>query len=473
MSNPDPPPVTEPGEPREDTRSLRLLRWALHGVFYALLAIAVGPSVLAAANGTAPETAPHPVPVLALSVLLGAVYGAGTLWEHRRPVTGLRTGGWLVLVSGLWLAALILDRDFSYLAFPLFFLYLHVLPARWALPAVAAATAAVVMVQSEGPGGFTAAKAIGPTAGAAVAVLTAWGYAALYREGSERQRLIDDLVRTRDELSATQREAGRLAERQRLAREIHDTLAQGLSSIVLLARAAESGDEQTARAHLREVGRTASENLAEARRFVHALTPPALRDAPLPEALRRGAAGYPASATSPEVRFRLDGEPYGLPVEAEVALLRLTQEALANVARHARARQAAVTLGFLDGQVTLDVYDDGVGFAPDAEPDGDRQTFGLHGMRERIADLGGTLTVESAPGEGTAVAAVLPVRAARAPRAARPGAGTGSGDPASLTDPTDPTDPTGPAVSAPDVRPPQRAGRPAVAAAGACSGEPQ
>ncbi|MCC3770122.1 sensor histidine kinase, partial [Streptomyces sp. UNOC14_S4] len=111
----------------------------------------------------------------------------------------------------------------------------------------------------------------------------------------------------------------------------------------------------------------------------------------------------------PTAAFHLDGEPRALPVESEVALLRLTQEALANVARHARADRAAVTLAYLDGQVTLDIYDDGVGFAPGAGPADGRRTFGLHGMRERIAELGGTFTVESAPGEGTAVAVTLPV----------------------------------------------------------------
>ncbi|MCC3779594.1 sensor histidine kinase, partial [Streptomyces sp. UNOB3_S3] len=136
---------------------------------------------------------------------------------------------------------------------------------------------------------------------------------------------------------------------------------------------------------------------------VQALTPPALEDAPLPEALRRVTA-----RTVPGAVFRLDGAPCPLPVETEVALLRLTQEALANVARHARAEHAAVTLAFLDGQVALDIYDDGVGFTPGHGPADGRRTFGLHGMRERIAALGGTFTVESAPGEGTAIAATVP-----------------------------------------------------------------
>nr|WP_078644945.1 sensor histidine kinase [Streptomyces varsoviensis] len=438
------------------------MRLALHGAFYVLLAVALAPVV--AAVGSDGSRSPY---VLLPGAALALVYGLGVAQESRaaragrRPL-GSRTGLWLAGVTGLWLVLLLMDRGFSYVVFPLFFLFLHVMPVRWSLPAVAAATGAVVAVQSAGPEGFTAAKVIGPVAGAAVAVLTAYGYAALYRESRNRQRLIDDLVRTRGELAATQREAGRLAERQRLAREIHDTLAQGLSSIVLLARAAQaaaaaepaaperaalptpglqstglqstglptpdpqSAGLQTARAHLREIERTASDNLAEARRFVRALTPPALQDAPLPEALRRLTAGFTAG---PEVRFHLDGEPRRLPTEAEVALLRLTQEALANVARHAHAERAAVTLAFLDGQVTLDVYDDGIGFTPAAEGSGSsggvegsggepRTTFGLHGMRERIAELGGTLTVESAPGEGTAVAAVLPVRAGEARTAA-------------------------------------------------------
>ncbi|MBT2382341.1 sensor histidine kinase [Streptomyces sp. ISL-11] len=369
--------------------SLRLVRLAVHGAFYTLLAVALGPALLGAGSPA----------VLAPGLLLAAAYGAGAVRRTRRP------GAWLTAVTGLWLALLVMDHGFSYVAFPLFFLFLYALPVRWSLPAVAACTAAVVAAQAAAPGGLTAAKVIGPVAGAAVAVLTAYGYAALYRETRRRQRLIDDLVRTRDELAAAQREAGRLAERQRLAREIHDTLAQGLSSIVLLARAAETADTGTARARMREVARTASDNLAEARRFVQALTPPALDDATLPEALRRVTA-----RALPTAAFHLDGEPCALPVETEVALLRLTQEALTNVARHARADRAAVTLSYLDGQVTLDVYDDGVGFTPDAPAADGRRTFGLHGMRERITELGGTLTVESAPGEGTAVAAALPVR---------------------------------------------------------------
>ena len=390
-----------PGPSPDHPPTLRMLRFTLHAMFYALLAAGLS-------GGARPAD-------VVIGVLLGLAYAAGGLPVVRSPRHRLWL--WLALVTALWVALAMLTPAAGYVAFPLFLLYLHLLPPRWSLPAVGALTAVVVAAQSTTPGGLTSAKVIGPCVGAVVAVLTAYGYAALYRESSTRQRLIDDLVRTRDQLADTQRAAGRLAERQRLAREIHDTLAQGLSSIVLLARSAESAlppgaGSGTARERIREMGATAADNLAEARRFVAALTPPPLQDATLPEALRRVAA---ALGPVPRAEFRLDGEAYPLPVEAEVALLRLTQEALANVQRHADARQATVTLCYLDDQVTLDVYDDGRGFAPDAAatagPDSGRARFGLHGMRERIAELGGTLTIESAPGEGTAVAAALPLAA--------------------------------------------------------------
>ncbi|WP_082119809.1 sensor histidine kinase [Saccharothrix sp. ST-888] len=397
MTQDAPPPAPEGPGHAANTPALRLTNLALHGLFFTLLGVLVARGVFTGGLGAGG---------LATAVLLAAGYAVGGVAERVRQ-TRWWAGAWMAAVLLLWVVLTLLHPEFCYLAFPLYFVCLHLLPVRWALAAVAALTGIVIAAQATTAGGLTTAKVLGPLAGVAVALLTAYGYAALYRESRERQRLIDDLVRARDELAASQREAGRLAERQRLAREIHDTLAQGLSSIVLLARSAESalpGDTATAAERIREVGQTASANLAEARRFVQALTPPALDDATLTEALRRLAGGAGAE-------LRLDGDPYPLPVEAEVALLRLTQEALANAVRHAAAGRIAVTLSYLDDEVTLDVFDDGVGFDPLTRPDAGRPTFGLHGMHERIAALGGSLTVESAPGEGTAVAVALPLRA--------------------------------------------------------------
>jgi signal transduction histidine kinase len=226
----------------------------------------------------------------------------------------------------------------------------------------------------------------------------------------ERRRLIEQLEATRSELAAAEREGGRLAERQRLARDIHDTLAQGFVSIVLQLQAAEAelpeGAEE-ARGHLERARRTARDNLAEARRLVWDLRPEVLSAAPLGEALGR-LAGRVAEETGMVATATVTGTPRPLSADAEVTLLRVTQEALANVTRHADAGRVAVTLSYMDGETALDVRDDGSGFAPGADGAGANGGLGLRGMRERVEALGGRLAVESAPGQGTTIAVTVP-----------------------------------------------------------------
>ncbi|MEU2185229.1 sensor histidine kinase, partial [Streptomyces thermolilacinus] len=111
----------------------------------------------------------------------------------------------------------------------------------------------------------------------------------------------------------------------------------------------------------------------------------------------------------PRVRFSLSGTPVPLPTPYEVALLRIAQSALANTVRHAAARRAEVTLTFMDASVTLDVVDDGCGFDPAVCVPSADGGFGLPAMRARADSLGGTFAVESAPGQGTAVAVTLPL----------------------------------------------------------------
>lgn len=228
-----------------------------------------------------------------------------------------------------------------------------------------------------------------------------------------------------------------LAERERLAREIHDTLAQGLSSIQLLLRAAERALPQrpgTALGHVRQARTAAVGNLAEARRFVRALSPPDLEAGSLPAALERLCAT--TARTSPlAVHCQVSGVPTALPTAHEVALLRIAQSALANTVRHAGARRAELTLSYMDTEVALDVVDDGAGFVPAEVPApgsaAARGTgFGLAAMRARARALQGTLVVESAPGEGTAVAVTLPCPAtasAAAPSAPDPAPGPAPG----------------------------------------------
>ncbi|MGW1179847.1 sensor histidine kinase [Streptomyces drozdowiczii] len=380
------------------------LRLCLHGLMLGLLALAA-----AKAYG---DGGPHPGAVTALACVLAAVYVAGAAAGSVQP--GTRAGAaWLALLGLLWAALLVLSPDALWVAFPLYFLQLHLLPTRWGLPAVAVTAVAAIASfllhgQAVTPGTF-----IGPLLGAAVAVATVLGYEALFRESERRRELIDELVATRAELAEAERTAGTLAERERLAREIHDTLAQGLSSIQLLLRAAERTlpEDAPAAAHVHRAREAAQDNLAEARRFVRALTPPDLENGSLTAALERLSAR--TSAPGLTVQFAVSGTPVALPTPYEVALLRTAQSALANTVRHAGAGRAEITLSFMDTSVALDVVDDGRGFAQDAPEAGASASggFGLPAMRSRAASLGGTLSVESAPGQGTAVALTLPLPA--------------------------------------------------------------
>jgi signal transduction histidine kinase len=216
--------------------------------------------------------------------------------------------------------------------------------------------------------------------------------------------------------------SGVLIERQRLAHEIHDTLAQGFTSIIMnlnaekMARLAAT-TETSSRNFLEQAQRTAKESLSEARRLVWALRPESLERDSLTEALGRLAERH-SEEKEATTSFSFTGTPVPLVPEVESALLRVAQEALSNAGKHARAKRIVMTLSYMEDCVTLDVYDDGVGFDSDRASDrsGDHNSggFGLKGMRERVEQLGGTLVVESEPGEGVTLMVELPVAQAQA-----------------------------------------------------------
>jgi signal transduction histidine kinase len=338
-------------------------------------------------------------------------------------------------VSAVWVVLLALAPSATWCAMPLLFAGLHALPQRLALPLAVVLTALVVVSEVRvADGRLNPNMVVAPPAVAAVATAV---LIHLQRQGARQRLLIEDLVRTRHELAATERRAGVLAERQRLATEIHDTLAQGLSSQRMLLQAAERvwrTDPDSARAHLHDAAGITSRNLAEARRFVHDLAPADLAEHTLPDALAHLAERE--SGPGLTVEFRLDGDPDRLPERVEAALLRIAQGALANVREHAAATRAAVTLTFLDDQVSLDIADNGRGFdvadpgagsAPHDREEPDRtRGHGLPAMCIRARQSGGTLTVESAPGEGTVVSAAVPLAPSAA---ARPSATVPSEEP--------------------------------------------
>jgi signal transduction histidine kinase len=223
----------------------------------------------------------------------------------------------------------------------------------------------------------------------------------IMEQSSERAELITQLQDTRTQLAQANREAGMLAERERLAGEIHDTIAQGFTSIVLLAQAAEAvidADPALARHQLALVIQTARENLEEARALVAGMTPVLLASATLADVLAR-LTERAAAELGIAAAFEVAGTPRSLGTGTEVVLLRVCQEALSNIRKHAQARVAQVRLSYADCGVSLEVVDDGVGFDPELLNDG----YGVRGMRTRVGDVGGTFAVRSAPGAGTAV----------------------------------------------------------------------
>ncbi|ARZ68514.1 nickel transporter [Streptomyces albireticuli] len=346
--------------------------------------------------------------IVALSVTLALLHVLGAV----RPLTRSRQRLWLGAVVAVWAVLVVLAPSFAWCAVPLFFTGLRTLPTRAALALVVFLTTLVVGAQLRLADGFDPNLVLAPPAVAAIATAV---LVRTQRQSARQRSLIQDLLRTRRELAATERREGALAERQRLSMEIHDTLAQGLSSQRMLLQAADrtwESDPEAARRHVRTAAEVAARGLAEARRFVHDLAPPqfdgglGLEDALRELATERGE----GAGAAPEVRFHVDGAPVPLPERVRSALLRIAQGALANVREHAGATTAAVTLSYLGDQVVLDIADDGRGFDPaaPARAAGERG-HGLPAMRARVRQLGGTLTVESAPGEGTVLSAAVPL----------------------------------------------------------------
>jgi signal transduction histidine kinase len=318
----------------------------------------------------------------------------------------------LIYLAGLWILFIIASSQGYIETWVLLALgpqcFLAV-PFRWAVGSIIVLNITpVVLALTSGAGAGELTTLI------ASAVLTAafsvafgqWVFR-IIAQSYDRASLISELGQTRAELAQANRRAGVLAERQRLSGEIHDTVAQGFTSIIMLLQAvdAEVGREPAAaREHLALALRTARENLAEARALVAALAPAGLEPGALDGALRRLTDAVPGQL-GPPASFEVTGLAVPLPRAAEVMLLRVGQEALANVRQHARARQVQVRLTYGEGQVALEVTDDGVGFDPGPPGGG----YGLPGMRARAAEAGGRLEVRSSPGCGTTVRVAVPL----------------------------------------------------------------
>ncbi|WP_432194316.1 ATP-binding protein [Streptomyces sp. bgisy027] len=278
--------------------------------------------------------------------------------------------------------------------------------AGWSAACVLAVGVVWLWQRSATDGSVDVRDFLGCALGMAAAVIMVGYIAVLEREGHTRQRLLDELTATQAERAAAERSAGVLAERQRLSREVHDTLTQGFASIAMLLDAVRDDltpDTPAAR-RVEQAMRTARENLVESRRLVHALRPAPLEGTHLTDAVRELTARL-AEETDIDAHTTVTGRPAALPSGTESELLRVVQEALTNARRHAEAASVSVTLSYLEDVLAIDVQDDGSGFTPAARHPG----VGLATMQERVSSLGGAYVVESAPGEGTTVTVTMPL----------------------------------------------------------------
>lgn len=361
-------------------RILTFLRVSLHVLVAVLLLVGV------VSSGWNPLAICMAVP-FALLYLAGTVaYNEG----KRFPRAAMYT--WLAAVLALWVVMALHAAEFVWLEFPLVILVSVVLPT-WSGIAVAALLLAFtlsVTVPGAGIGGV-----VGPLLGTVLALLIYHSYRALRAEADHYKHLAYELQATHMELAAAEHASGVLEERARLSREVHDTIAQGLSSIVLLGRTLDKQiTEPGAKQILDTIRATASDNLAEARRFVAVNAGPA---EPLPRRLEELARGAEGRQQALGQRLTVDLNVEDVPEPAASVIERVVREGLSNIVRHAGATRAVVTVEKLGDVATVDVFDNGRGITG---PEG----YGLRGLRARVAEVGGTLSVE-----GNVLAASIPL----------------------------------------------------------------
>lgn len=373
------------------TRLLDFLRVSLHVLVAVLLAV----GLVGQLRSDAPVTA------LALPLAFACVYMAGTVWHfHGKDYPAWAPYAWLAVVATLWVGLVQMSGEFVWLEFPLVMLACVLLNTWWELAATAAFLA--VALASTAPGGGPGAI-IGPTIGTVLAVIIVHAYQALRAEADHYRQMAEDLRAAQREAAKAEHAAGVAEERARLAREVHDTMAQGLSSIVLLGRAMDKQLTQgdPARETLNVIRSTASDNLAEARRFVaensaSTQTKPPARET-LPVRLERLARHAQDRQRALGEQLEVRVQAVELPEPCASVAERVVREGLSNIVRHAGASSAVVTVDRLGATATIDVFDNGRGITG---PEG----YGLKGLRARVEEVGGELTVE-----GNVLAATLPV----------------------------------------------------------------
>ena len=403
-------PLTSTGGsgPAAAAAKARAMEIGQHVIAVVLTAIGVTRAI---GDGVAPAVA-----VIA-GVAILAWHTAGAILPTRTTSRRLPVW-WLLGFAAVWIAAVAVSAEFVWLAFLLWLLAGHLLPLRSGLAFSAAILVVVIVAPILHAGETSYADVLGPLIGGIFAFGISRGYLQLLRDAAERERLVTSLTRAQqemaelqDELALAQRHSGAIAERTRISRDIHDTVAQALSSIRLLAHAGTRTDDLESAGTFRQVETLAGDSLADVRRIVAALAPAELEDDARASALRR-MLDRARDEAGLQADLRVDDTLPLLHTEVEVALLRTAQSALANVRLHAGASRVVISLIDDQDSVRMDISDDGAGFDVVAwERDGGAgsASYGLRFMRARLRELGGGLDIESTPGEGTAVSAHLPI----------------------------------------------------------------
>jgi signal transduction histidine kinase len=313
----------------------------------------------------------------------------------------------------LWFVLVNISPAYYFVLFGLFSQIFRHLPTRYAVAGALLLTTAIIYQQLAATG--ETFSLTNPTIwlsffiGLVAIILGIW-ISAIIEQSTRRRHLIEQLEAAQAELAAAERREGVLEERQRLAREIHDTLAQGFTSIVMHLEAAEQAlpdDLDILQKHLDQARATARTSLDQARRVVQDLRPDSLEQRSLPDAIERTAVRWTGETSIP-LTTTITGNPIALHPDIEVTLLRATQEALNNIRKHAQATAVQLTLSYMEDVVILDVQDNGVGLNG-AAPTPLSGGYGLQAMRERAEICGGYVTLESDPGEGTTVVVTIPI----------------------------------------------------------------
>ena len=404
---------SDPKHPKNGNRGeLWSRKW--NGITYALLAVPVAICLVDAETALSFKAA-----AVALSCLWGVWFWLFVTRDRFRsdyPAVGV-----VALTLSISVAALLswINMAFVVLLFAYFGISFRALPVKWAVPnVVLASTVLAVRYMNFSDGWFTTGNLLfllGFLTMAFLASMLGLFVSSIARQSIERQRMIKELESTRGELAKAEREAGVLQERQRLAGEIHDTLAQGFTSVILQLETAEldiDSNPPKARIHLERALRAARDSLVKARSVLWALRPDILEREPLKTVLDRTARTW-GESTGIRAEVNVAEDIGALPPEVEAVLVRAAQEALANVHKHAEASCVNITLSFIGDAVILDVRDNGRGFSISSQADKDGRIpkgYGIPAMRERAELLGGRVTVETSPGEGTTLVVEIPLQ---------------------------------------------------------------